>query len=161
MVKDSGKRVEYESGMRRDTDDGKPLYTLIDPAYLKRWAIHMAEGAKKYGKNNWQLANSPEEMERFRESAARHFMSWLNGETDEDHAVAVAFNIAAWERLKLILEVEKPEPELLTLYGVCRECGQSIHSFDPLQQFGYCMNVRCGIYHAKQNWESVYAPSTE
>jgi hypothetical protein len=38
-------------------------------------------------------AQSVEELERFRMSAARHFEQWLRGDTDEDHAAAVFFNI--------------------------------------------------------------------
>jgi hypothetical protein len=99
-ITDSGKRQSYKSGMRRDTQEGKPNYALIDRAFLKRWAEHMTKGAEKYGRNNWQLANSEEELLRFQDSAFRHFMQWLNGENDEDHAAAVAFNVAAAEYVK-------------------------------------------------------------
>lgn len=100
VTKDSGIREEYASGMKRDTQNGKPDYTLIERAFLKRWAALMTRGAEKYGRENWKKANSKEELERFRSSAFRHFMQWLDGEEDEDHAVAVAFNIAAAEHLK-------------------------------------------------------------
>lgn len=99
-VKDSGVRQEYESGMRRDTQDGKPDYTLVDRTFLKRLAIHMTKGAKKYGRRNWQLANSQEELERFQSSALRHMVQWLDGDTDEDHMAACAFNLAAAEYVK-------------------------------------------------------------
>jgi hypothetical protein len=45
-------------------------------------------------------ANSVEEMERFRESAARHFVQWMNGERDEDHAAAVVFNLNGYEYVR-------------------------------------------------------------
>lgn len=99
-TKDSGKRVEFESGMRRDVADEKPDYTLCYLPMLKRWAELMSRGAKKYGRCNWQLANSQEELDRFYSSAYRHFIQWLSGETDEDHAAACYFNIAAAEYLK-------------------------------------------------------------
>lgn len=102
-VKDSGKRQEYASGMRRDIQEGKPNYALIDRDFLRRWAEHMTKGAEKYGRNNWQLACSEEELTRFQDSAFRHFMQWINGEVDEDHASAVAFNIAAAERVKKVI----------------------------------------------------------
>lgn len=41
-----------------------------------------------------------EEMERFRESAARHFFQWMRGDTDEDHAAAVVFNLNGYEYVK-------------------------------------------------------------
>ena len=107
VTKDSGERSEYESGMRRDTQDGKPNFALcmteqpFDDQMLTRWAALMERGAKKYGKRNWQLANSEAEYERFKESAFRHFMQWLCGVDDgEDHAAATFFNINAAEFVK-------------------------------------------------------------
>lgn len=104
ITKDSGARQEYASGMRRDVQDGKPDYTLLDRAFLKRWAELMVRGAKKYGRHNWRKANSQEELERFQASAYRHLVQWLDGETDEDHAAAVAFNLAAAEYVKSKIE---------------------------------------------------------
>jgi len=104
-VKDSGKRENYKSGMRRDLQQGKIRYDLVDQTMLKRWAQHMTLGAEKYGVNNWQLANSQEELDRFRASAYRHFYQWFNGEEpEEDHAAAVLFNISAAEYVKRKLD---------------------------------------------------------
>ncbi len=100
VTKDSGSRVNYASGMCRDTQDGKPDYALIDRPFLRRWAELMTRGAEKYGRRNWEKAESAEELERFKASAYRHFMQWLDGETDEDHAAAVCFNLAAAEHVK-------------------------------------------------------------
>lgn len=100
IVRDSGQRQEFESGMRRDTAEGKPLYTLLDRKMLTRLAEHLTKGAKKYGRENWKLANSPEELERFKDSAFRHFIQWLDGEVDEDHMSAVIFNLWAAEYVK-------------------------------------------------------------
>jgi hypothetical protein len=104
VTKDSGKREEYASGMRRDTQDGKPRYDLIDRAFLRRWADLMARGAEKYGDDNWRLADSEAELARFKASGLRHFMQWLEGEPDEDHAAAVAFNVAAAEYVRAKLD---------------------------------------------------------
>jgi hypothetical protein len=100
QTKDSGERQDFKSGMVRDIQEGKPRYDLIDPKFLKRFAELMARGAVKYGENNWQLANSGEEMDRFKASAFRHFMQWFEGQEDEDHAAAIAFNVMAAEHLK-------------------------------------------------------------
>jgi hypothetical protein len=107
ITKDSGKRQEYNSGMRRDLQEGKPQFDLILPKNQKykdnilyRWAMLMERGRAKYGRRNWELANSNEEYERFKSSAFRHFMQWLCDEGDEDHAVAVLFNITAAEYVK-------------------------------------------------------------
>ena len=96
-VKDSGVRQDYPSGMRRDTQEGKPDYTLLPLEMLTRWAEHMTKDAEKYGRDNWQLANSKEELRRFKASAFRHLIQWLEGQDDEDHASAVLFNISAAE----------------------------------------------------------------
>ena len=100
ITKDSGKREDYESGMRRDTQEGKPRYDLCYLPMHTRWAELMARGAEKYGENNWKLANSREELNRFYASAYRHFIQWMNGNVDEDHAAAVFFNISAAEYTK-------------------------------------------------------------
>lgn len=107
VTKDSGERVEFDSGMVRDTQEGKPRYDLIPAMFLKRWAELMGRGADKYGERNWEQANGPEELERFKASAFRHFMQWFMGEADEDHAAAVAFNVAAFEFIKAKLAPPK------------------------------------------------------
>lgn len=110
-TKDSGERIEYVSGMRRDVQTGKPRFDLLlvdnqpyDRQFLTRFARLLERGAKKYGERNWQLADSPEEIARFKASALRHMMQWQTGETDEDHAAAVAFNLMAAEYVKWKLE---------------------------------------------------------
>lgn len=108
-TKDSGKREEFSTGMVRDTQDDKPRYDLIDRAFLKRWAELMARGAKKYGENNWRRASTESELERFKASAIRHLFQWLEGDTTEDHAAAVAFNLAGAEMVK----------EKITVTGHC------------------------------------------
>lgn len=113
QTKDSGKRQEYASGMRRDTQESKPDFSLLltdlpyDEQMLTRWAALMTRGADKYGRRNWQLANSHEELERFKSSAFRHFVQWISGEDDEDHAAAVLFNIQAYEYTKYKVDNEK------------------------------------------------------
>ena len=107
VTKDSGKRQEFTSGMVRDSNDDKPRFDLCYQPMIKRWAELMDRGAVKYGENNWQLANSEEELARFKASAYRHFFQYINGEDDEDHAAAVFFNISASEYVKSKLEEKK------------------------------------------------------
>ena len=101
IIKDSGKREQYTGGMVRDTSEGKINYSLVlyGPMF-ERWAEHLTNAAKKYKKNNWMLANGQEELDRFKESAVRHFYQWFVGENEEDHAAAIIFNINAYEYLK-------------------------------------------------------------
>jgi hypothetical protein len=106
-TKDTGDRLEYDSGMVRDTNGGKPRFDLMIPKgipfeelYLTRIAQLYRRGAVKYTERNWEKADSQEELDRALESAFRHFMQWYAGETDEDHAAAVFFNINEAETIK-------------------------------------------------------------
>lgn len=106
VVKDSGKRENFTSGMVRDTATDKPDVELIfNGPMADRWAEHLTKGAVKYpdvelGVPNWTLASGKAEMIRFRKSAARHFRQWLRGDQDEDHAAAVIFNMNGYEYVK-------------------------------------------------------------
>lgn len=106
-TKDSGVRAEYDSGMVRDTQEGKARFELLLPLgvpyrdqFLVRVAELMARGAEKYSDRNWEKANGTEELERFKSSALRHLLQWAAGETDEDHAAAVVFNLLGYETTK-------------------------------------------------------------
>lgn len=110
---DSGVRQPYDSGMVRDTQDGKARFDLLRPQgvpyeaqFMTRVAMLMTRGAGKYGFRNWEKANSEEEIERFENSAERHMQQWLAGETDEDHAAAVVFNLLAAETTRWKIEQE-------------------------------------------------------
>lgn len=105
-IKDSGKRVEFESGMVRDTSEGKINYTTIyDGPMLDRWAIHLTKGKIKYpdvkpGVANWTLANGEAELQRAKESLARHYRQYVRGDMDEDHAAGIFFNVNLIEYIK-------------------------------------------------------------
>jgi len=101
----------------RDTAEGKIdfLGIRIGPMF-RRWAQHVTAGRRKYpdpepGVPNWTLAQGEEEYLRARQSAARHFESWLNGERDEDHAAGVFFNINLAEFVRDKMEAERLERE--------------------------------------------------
>lgn len=107
VTKDSGKREEYASGMRRDTQDGKARHDLLyaegvpyKGQFLTRVAELLDRGAEKYGARNWEKATGDDEMARFKASAARHLAQWMAGDIDEDHAAAVVFNLMAYETTK-------------------------------------------------------------
>lgn len=106
QIKDSGERAQFNSGMVRDTSAGKVRYNrVLEGPMFQRWAEHLAKGAIKYpdvapGVANWTLADSEEELQRFKESAFSHFIQWLRGDVDEDHAAGVFFNINGAEYTK-------------------------------------------------------------
>ncbi len=98
VTKDSGKRVKFESGFNRDVQEGKPRYDLIPAELLKRLAELYSRGAEKYDESNWKKANSEEEYNRFKASAFRHFIDWMNDwNSEEDHAVGAIWNIMSYE----------------------------------------------------------------
>jgi hypothetical protein len=110
-TKDSGARAQFDSGMQRDTEEGKARFDLLIPdgvpyeaQLLTRFAELMGRGAIKYEDRNWEKADSDAEIRRAKSSAFRHFMQWFCGETDEDHAVATMFNI-------MVVETTKPKVE--------------------------------------------------
>ena len=111
VTKDSGKRAEYTTGMVRDTQEGKARFALLWPRgvpyeaqFLTRVAELMTRGIEKYGDRNWEKACTQEEMDRFHESAHRHLAQWEAGDTEEDHAVAVVFNLLAAETVSWKME---------------------------------------------------------
>lgn len=99
-TKDSGERVAFSTGMVRDVQKGKARFDLIWKPILWRWAELMGRGAEKYGENNWMKAATEDELNRFKASAERHMQQLLRGDTDEDHAAAVLFNVAGIEYVK-------------------------------------------------------------
>lgn len=117
VIKDSGKRAEFDGGMVRDLNEGKNRPDLVrDGPMFQRWVTLMTNGAKKYAARNWMKADGVAEYQRFLESADRHFNIWFtwrmyginiedpNNPTDkplaEDHAAAVFFNINGAEYVK-------------------------------------------------------------
>lgn len=105
-IKDSGERVRFASGSLRDPSTGKIKWSRITfGPMMRRWAQHLTNAEAKYpdpkpGFPNFMLIETDEELVRYRESAFRHFMAWFDGETDEDHAAAVFFNINGVEIIK-------------------------------------------------------------
>lgn len=111
LVTDTEARMVFEGGGMREPQDGKPRFDLLLPEgvpfaeqFLTRFAVHMTKGAAKYEDRNWEKFSDKEALERAKASALRHIMQWLSGETDEDHAAAVVFNLMAAEHVKRKME---------------------------------------------------------
>lgn len=147
-VKDSGAREEFESGMVRDTTEGKIDYSLVlDGPMFRRLAIHLTKGALKYAKRNWMKARGQEELDRFRESALRHFLQWYDGDTDEDHAAAVIFNINGAEYVKA-----QQAPAVEAAFDVLND-----DHLPASQPVGRCTTCECRSPHCHTGVaESVY-----
>jgi hypothetical protein len=124
VTKDSGARAEYASGMVRDTQDGKARFGLLraegvpfKDQFMTRVADLMTRGIEKYGTRNWEKADSKEEVDRFRESAERHLNQYLAGDTDEDHAAAVVFNLLAAETTEFKVKRAEASSAVAQLLG--------------------------------------------
>lgn len=107
-TKDWWTRKTFSSGMLREISDNKPRFDLMIPLevpyeqqLLTRFANLMARWADKYKERNWEVACTQDELNRFRESAIRHFFQWFTNTEDwEDHAAAIIFNIQWAEYVK-------------------------------------------------------------
>ena len=102
MIQDSGDRREFDSGAVRDMAEGKGRCDLLPACAVLRLARHFENGAKKYNDRNWEKGIP---IHSFIDSAIRHLMKYLDGQDDEDHLCAAAWNCmcAMWT------EEKKPE----------------------------------------------------
>lgn len=89
-IKDSGKRQEFSTGAVRDTSEGKGRYDLLPPRAVREVARHFEAGAKKYAERNWEKGIP---LARFLDSGIRHAFAALQGDDDENHAAAAAWNL--------------------------------------------------------------------
>ena len=106
MLKDSGNRREFETGAVRDMQEGKGRCDLLPACALIRLSKHYEAGARKYEDRNWEKGIPISVMI---DSAMRHLLKYMDGQTDEDHLAAVAWNIlgAMW--------MEEKRPDLQDL----------------------------------------------
>lgn len=91
-VKDSGIREQFNTGSKRDTQQGKGRPDLIPIEPLRRLAKHYENGANKYGDRNWEKGQP---LSRYYASAMRHMWDYMEGDYSEDHLAAAAWNIFA------------------------------------------------------------------
>lgn len=101
-IKDSGNRREFETGAVRDMQEGKGRMDLLPWAAILEVSKHCEAGAKKYGEHNVDKGIPTNSL---CDSAARHLAKYLDGQKDENHLLA-----AAWNLLWCIeMTIKKPE----------------------------------------------------
>ncbi|SRR6266545_4544726 len=89
-IKDSGQREDFSTGSRRDIRDGKGRFDLLPCRAIRRLVRHYEAGAKKYGDRKWEKGQP---LSRYVDSALRHAFAYLEGQRDEDHLIAAAWNL--------------------------------------------------------------------
>ncbi|RXZ78321.1 hypothetical protein EBB07_28825 [Paenibacillaceae bacterium] len=88
---DSGNRLSFKTGAQRDREPGKGKYVLLSPVGLRRIAVRCELGQIKYGDGrNWEKGMPVSE---FIDSAMRHISQYLDGDNEEDHLAAAAWNL--------------------------------------------------------------------
>lgn len=106
MIKDSGERTVFDTGAVRDMHEGKGRFDLLPMCVLMRLAKHYEAGAKKYAERNWEQGVP---AHSFADSAMRHLVKYMDGQTDEDHLIAAIWNLCglAW--------TEEKRPEMMDI----------------------------------------------
>jgi hypothetical protein len=91
IVRDSGRRQRFATGMQRDVRAGKGRYDLLPCFVIDRDAHLYQNGAAKYNDRNWEKGQP---FSRAIDSALRHIFQYLRGDREEDHLAAARFNLA-------------------------------------------------------------------
>lgn len=138
VVKDSGKRQDFATGARRDTQDGKGDFSRVPMSWIREMAQMLQQRAEpndrvdlvpmlpllrlssvygrggfKYTESNWTLGIP---LSRYISSAMRHLISWAEGDVSEDHLAQAAWNCfsAIWTESAVI---HSQIPEEIGDYG--------------------------------------------
>jgi hypothetical protein len=76
----------------REDKTNKPDFTYFAEMYQvsERITKILTMGEKKYARLNWRNCEDPQ---TYKESAMRHLMQYLSGQTDEDHLSAATVNL--------------------------------------------------------------------
>lgn len=101
-IKDSGNRREFETGAVRDMQEGKGRMDLLPWAAIIEVSKHCENGAIKYGEHNVDKGIPTHSL---CDSGMRHLAKHIDGQTDEPHLLAAAWNLL-WA---IQMELKRPE----------------------------------------------------
>ena len=101
-IKDSGERTTFSTGAQRDMHSGKGRMDLLPWAAIIEVSRHCEAGALKYGTHNVDKGIPTSSL---MDSAMRHAAKYLDGQEDEDHLLAAAWNLL-WA---IEMRCKKPE----------------------------------------------------
>lgn len=130
VLPDSGERTNFDTGAVRDASAGKGTPSLIPPIAIRKMARRFEDGATKYGRDNW-MKGIP--LSRYQDSLMRHLLQWAEGDTTEDHAGAVLWNMAcaAWTEEQIERGELPAELNDLTYRAQEEEVAADASSSDP------------------------------
>lgn len=135
-LEDSGSRTEFETGAQRELAPNKGRFDLLPgtaiaavmhadgnrPLNAKAMALlalHFERGAAKYSARNWEKGLP---LWSFLDSGLRHAYKELAGEGDEDHAIALLWNLICYLDTDMAIahgkapkSLREPEVRLQTL----------------------------------------------
>lgn len=77
------KKKMFEDEHFFKADEGKPMMSLIEPAFLKGTARVLTLGAKKYSIGNWQNCD---DRQRYEDALLRHIYDYLQGDKCDDES---------------------------------------------------------------------------
>lgn len=96
-ILDSGDRSRFSTGAVRDIQEGKGRLDLLPVDAILEVAQHFEEGCLKYGDRNWEKGIP---LSRYLDSALRHTLKILRGDTDENHERAAVWNLLCYLQTK-------------------------------------------------------------
>ena len=90
---------KFNTGAVREDKTGKGRCDLLPMCALIRLSKHYEAGSADHGERNWEKGIP---MHSFLDSAIRHLFEYMDGQTNEDHLAAAAWNIlgAMWTEEK-------------------------------------------------------------
>lgn len=125
---DSGQRTKFENGGQRERAEGKGRFDLIPPEAIKRMALVLEAGAKKYSARNWEKGLP---LSTFIDSGLRHLNKLMAGESDEDHATLAMTNLAMFIALRDRIEAGTLSDEFDDLSDDDDKCGCDPNEYVP------------------------------
>lgn len=131
MAKTTNDMTNFETGAVRDTG-GKGRMDLLPMCALLRISKHMEDALTHYPERNWEKGLP---MHSMIDSAFRHLVKYVDGQTDEDHLCAAATN------LLMAMWTEEKQPSMQDIPSRCTkrdEQGPNQVTIDDL--------VRCDYY---------------
>lgn len=108
-TKDSGKRRIMKTGSQRDSREGKGRFDLVPFYPYMRLAQLYERGAVKYEARNWEKGQP---LSVYLDSAERHLVEFKSGMRDEDHGIAVCWNMFGLIWTEEMIRVGKLPAEL-------------------------------------------------